>query len=130
MDEELQLTISCDTNGRLLEGEKKYRLHLPPDIPASVFWSIIIYDTLSRFIIHTDQPWPSVFSNKKNLACNNDGSIDVWFGPEPINVKESNWIKTKPGKRWYMILRLYYPLESWFNKKWQHGEIEEITKLS
>lgn len=104
MDEELQLTISCDTNVRLLEGEKKYKLHLPLDIPASVFWSIIVYDTLSNFIIHTDQPWPSVFSNEKNLACNNDGSIDVWFGPEPTNGKESNWIKTKPGKRWYMIL--------------------------
>ncbi len=43
-----------------------------------------------------------------------------------IKGKESNWVKTIPGKQWYMILRLYYPLESWFDKKWRPGEIEEI----
>jgi len=110
----------------MLEGEKKYKFHLPPDIPASDFWSILVYDLSSRLLIHTDQPWPSVFSNVKNLVYNSDGSVDVWFGPEIIKGKESNWIKTEPGKKWYMILRLYYPLESWFDKRWKPGEIEEL----
>jgi len=126
MAEELQIIISNDTNGRMLEGEKKYKFHLPPDIPASDFWSILVYDLSSRLLIHTDQPWPSVFSNVKNLVYNSDGSVDVWFGPEIIKGKESNWIKTEPGKKWYMILRLYYPLESWFDKRWKPGEIEEL----
>ena len=126
MNEELQLTISYDTNGRLLGGEKKYKLHLPPDIPASDFWSIIVYNPFNRLIIHTDQLWPSVFSNKKNLVCNDDGSVDIWFGPETIIGKEYNWVKTIPGQRWYMVLRLYYPLESWFDKTWRPGEIEEL----
>jgi hypothetical protein len=126
MDKELQITISNDANGRLLDGEKNYKLHLPHDIPASDFWSIIVYDTLSRLIIHTDQSWPSVFSSDKNLIYNDDGSVDVWFGPETIKGKESNWVKTIPGKKWYMVLRLYYPLESWFNKKWQPGAVEEL----
>ena len=46
--------------------------------------------------------------------------------PTEIEGKENNWVKTIPGGQWYMILRLYYPLESWFDKKWQPGEIEEI----
>jgi hypothetical protein len=29
-----------------------------------------------------------------------------------------------PGKGWFMILRLYGPLEPWFNKTWRPGEIE------
>ena len=125
---ELQIVISYDSKGNLLEGGKKYKIHLPADIPASEFWSVIVYDSIRRLIIHTDQPWPSVFSSDKNLVYNNDKSVDVWFGPEALKGKEHNWIKTEPRKKWHMILRLYYPLESWFDKKWQPGEIEEITK--
>ena len=126
MDGELQHIISHDSKGHLLEGEKEYKLHLPSDIPASVFWSIIVYDAVTHLIINSGQPWPSVFSSNKNLVYNNDNSVDVWFSPNPVNEKNNNWIKIEPGKRWYMILRLYYPLESWFNKKWQPGAIEEL----
>jgi hypothetical protein len=125
--EELQHYISYDSKGCLLEGGKKYKLHLPSDIPASEFWSIIVYDSLSRLIIHTDQPWPSVFSNNKNLVYNNDGSLDAWFGPDSIAGKENNWVKTIPGTLWYMVLRLYFPSESWFDRKWKPGEIEELA---
>jgi len=124
---ELQQIISSDSKGHLLEGGKKYKLHLPPGIPASDFWSIVVYDFLSRLIIHTNQPWPSVFSTNKKLVYNNDGSVDAWFGPKSIKGNENNWMQTIPGKNWFMILRLYYPLESWFDKSWRPGEIEEIT---
>ena len=122
----MQITISFDSKGHLLEGGKSYKLNLPEGIPASDFWSIIVYDALSRLMIHTSQPWPSVFSSDRNLVCNKDKSVDVWFGPESGKEKESNWVKTIPGKEWYMILRLYYPLESWFDKSWRPGEVEEL----
>jgi hypothetical protein len=127
---ELQHKISYDSKGNLLEGEKKYKIHLPSNIPASEFWSIIVYDLLSRLIIHTDQPWPSVFSSNKNLFCNRDGSVDVWFGPESVKGKDNNWVKTIPGQQWYMVLRLYYPLESWFDGTWRLGEIELLTIMT
>jgi hypothetical protein len=126
MPGELQLTITYDINGRPLVGEKRYKLLLPPDIPASEFWSIIVYDQYSRLMIHTDQLWPSVYSNEKNLFYNNDGSVNVWFGPDLIKGIENNCVKTIPGNRWFMILRLYYPLESWYNRRWRPGEVEEI----
>lgn len=128
MNGELQKIVSCDSKGNQLEGGKKYKLHLPPEIPASDFWSILVYDLQDRLLINTDQPWPSVHSSNKNLIYNNDGSVDAWFGPDCIEGKENNWVKTIPGRQWYLILRLYNPLESWFSKKWQPGEIEEITK--
>ena len=122
----MQHIISSDSNGNLLEGAKKYQLHLSANIPASDFWSIIVYDSLSRLIIQNDQPWPSVFSSNTHLTCNSDGSVDAWFGPDVISGKESNWVKTIPGKQWYMILRLYYPLKAWFDKTWRPGELEEL----
>jgi hypothetical protein len=130
IEEEMQHIISYDSKGNLLEGNKEYKLHLTSDIPASDFWSVIVYDPLSRLIIHTDQPWPSVFSSNKNLVYNNDGSVDAWFGPESGEGKENNWVKTIPGKKWYMILRLYYPLESWFDRTWRPGEIEPLANMT
>ena len=38
--------------------------------------------------------------------------------------KEKNWVQTIPGKSWNTLLRLYGPLEPWFNKTWRPGEIE------
>jgi hypothetical protein len=126
MEEELHYKVSSDANGNPLDGGKNYKIHMPPDIPASQFWSVIVYDHPSQLIISTDQSWPSVFSSSTKLLVNHDGSVDVWFGPQALVSKENNWIKTLPGKGWLMILRLYYPLESWFDKSWQPGEIEEV----
>ncbi len=50
------------------------------------------------------------------IVHNNDGSVDAWFGPDAIEGKESNWVKTIPGKKWFIVLRLYYPLKDWFDK--------------
>jgi hypothetical protein len=110
----------------MFEGGKRYKLHLPQNIPASDFWSIIVYDAQSQLMIPSGQAWPSVFSTSSSLVNNKDGSIDVWFGPGTDNNKESNWIKTLPGRNWFLILRLYYPLGNWFDNSWRPGEIEEI----
>ena len=53
--------------------------------------------------------------------------MDVYFGPKPLPDKESNWIQTIPGKGWNVILRLYGPLQPWFDKSWRPGEIEEAS---
>ena len=55
---------------------------------------------------------------------NKDGSVDFYFGPKAPTGKEGNWIQTVPGKGWFAILRLYGPLDPWFDNEWQPGEIE------
>jgi hypothetical protein len=126
MEEGLKYKASFDINGKPLDGNKNYRLHLPPDIPASDFWSVLVYDNNTRLIIETNQPWPSVHSRSSKLFINQDGSVYVWFGPLAPPGNNKNWIQTIPGKGWNMILRLYFPLESWYNKSWRPGEIEEV----
>jgi hypothetical protein len=113
-----------DAKGQYLDGGKSYRLHLPPNIPAKKFWSLVVYDPQTRSMLQTNQPYPSVSSLKKGIIINPDSSVDVWFGPEPPSGREANWIQTAPGKGWFTILRLYGPLEPWFDKSWQPGEIE------
>jgi hypothetical protein len=113
-----------DAAGRYLDGGETYRLHLPPNIPAKDFWSILVYDPQTRSMLQTDQQFPSVSSQTESLVVNPDGSVDVYFGPETRAGTESNWIQTIPGKGWYVGLRLYGPLESWFDKTWRPGDIE------
>jgi hypothetical protein len=126
MEEELKYIVTFDAHGNPLEGGKNYKFYLPPNIPANDFWSVIVYDNQTRLIIQSDQKWPSVFSSCQTLIVNHDGSVDIWFGPKAPVDNNSNWIQTIPGMRWNMILRLYTPTESWFNKTWRPGEIEEV----
>ena len=113
-----------DSKGNPLDGGKNYKLHLPPNIPVANFWSVILYDDQTRSMLQTDQQWPAVSSQTKGILVNADGSVDVFFGPKAPAGKEHNWVQTVPGKGWNTLLRLYGPLEPWFNKTWRPGEIE------
>jgi hypothetical protein len=125
MEDEVQYIASFDSCGNNLDGDKNYILHLPPDIPVKDFWSVIVHDKLTRLMIRTDQVWPSVYSSCEKLLVNQDSSVEVYFGVRYPDDKK-NWIKTIPGKSWYMILHLYGPMELWYNKTWRPGEIEEV----
>ena len=115
-----------DAGGRYLDGGRTYKLHLPPAIPVKDFWSLTVYDPQTRSMLQTDQRFPMVGSQRPGLQPNADTSVDVYFGPEPPAGKESNWIQTVPGKGWFTFLRLYGPLEPWFDKTWRPGEIELV----
>jgi len=88
------------------------------------FWSVIVYDNQTRSMMQTDQRFPSVSSQTKGLKVNNDGSVDVYFGPTAPAGEEKNWAQTIPGKSWNILLRLYGPLQPFFDKTWRPGEIE------
>ncbi|MDO3387822.1 DUF1254 domain-containing protein [Gilvimarinus sp. SDUM040013] len=118
---------ATDTNGDILDGSKTYKVHLPPNIPAQNFWSFVAYDNQTRSMLQTDQQFPSIGSQNKSLVVNDDSSVDIWFGPKPVQGHENNWVQTVPGKGWNLVLRLYGPDEAWFDKTWRPGELEPVN---
>jgi len=66
--------------------------------------------------------------SRMDLVKNEDGSVDLYFGPEPPKGLEKNWIPTVPGKGWFAYLRLYAPTESYFDRSWQLPDIEEVAR--
>ena len=54
---------------------KSYRLHVPPNVPVSAFWSLTLYDTATRSMIQNSGN-DSARSGNDNLKANTDGSVD------------------------------------------------------
>ena len=119
-----------DASGQYLKGDNNYRLHLPPNVPAKDFWSMVAYDPQTRSFLQTDQQFPSLSSQRTDLIINPDNSMDIYFGPKAPPGKESNWIQTIPGKSWCAAFRLYGPGQAWFDKTWRLGEIELVPKIN
>jgi hypothetical protein len=113
-----------DAEGNFFDGSKHYQLRLPADVPAKNFWSICVYDTQTRSELQTGQPFPSLNNLRGSLQANDDGSVDILFGPEEPAELATNWIQTVPGKGWFVALRLYGPLDPWFDQTWRPGDIE------
>jgi len=115
-----------DKDGNYLYGDKNYKLNIPANVPAKDFWSVVVYDPQTRSQLQTSQRFPSKNNKKAGLVENADGSVDLYFSPKPPKGKEGNWIETVPGKGWFVLLRLYGPLDPWFDNEWQPGEFEII----
>jgi len=116
-----------DSLGNPYDGGKTYKVTLPKGIPARAFWSFTLYDNQTRSMLDTPQRYPRAGSQSYPSPAaepNADGSTTVYFGPkQPEGVKRGNWIQTVPDKGWFVLLRLYSPLESFFTKQWRPSEI-------
>ena len=115
-----------DADGNALDGSKNYKMTVPANPPAEDFWSFTLYDNQTRSMLQTDKQFPALGSSDASVVQNEDGSTDIYFGPKPPKGKEGNWLQTMPGKGWNTVMRLYGPLEPWFDKTWRPGEIDLV----
>ena len=116
-----------DKDGNTFDGSLTYKVNVPANAPMKDFWSFTIYDNQTRSMLQTDEQFPGIDSNKEGLVQNEDGSYDIFIGPEAPDGKENNWIQTVPGKGWNTIFRLYGPLEPWFDKTWRPSDFELVN---
>jgi hypothetical protein len=115
-----------DSEKKVFDGTKTYRLRIPPNPPAKNFWAVTLYDNQTRSQLQTSQLFPTIGSQTEGLKKNADGSYDIYFGPKPPKGLENNWLETVPEKGWFVALRMYGPLQAWIDKTWRPGEIELV----
>lgn len=115
-----------DKNDNWFDGGKSYALRVPANAPAKLFWSVTVYDSLQRVLIDNGRNIADK-SSRSDITKNSDGSVDIYFGPEPPAGHEKNWIPTVPGKAWFAYFRLYGPLEAYFDRSWKLPDIEKAN---
>jgi hypothetical protein len=116
-----------DADGNYLTGEHSYKLHLPPNPPARLFWSLTLYNPVNGTMIDNGQPFPSINGLDARVEANDDGSFDLYCSPElPDGVPEANWLRTNPGEGFQVNLRLYGPTEPFYDGTWIPGDLERL----
>jgi hypothetical protein len=114
-----------DADGHPLHGDNTYRLHVPADVPVKQFWSVTVYskETAALFRESTHVALGSV---SPSVQKNEDGTTDIYFGPEAPAGHESNWLETPAGNGWWPWFRFFGPEDPLFEKTWSLPDIEKL----
>lgn len=122
----IYLETHRDKDGDWLEGGKNYRLRISPNPPMEEFWAVSVYSMDSRTLIKNTADKAELSSNTKGLHKNDDGSIELYFGPTSPPGKEANWVETEKGTFWFAYFRLYAPTQAYFDKSWPLPDFERV----
>ncbi len=115
-----------DADGDFLDGSKAYKLHLPPNPPAALFWAVTAYNITDGTMTEAPQLMPSI-NAYNNVAKNSDGSVDIYFGPsKPSGAADSNFIQTVKGRAVLVAVRLYGTGVEFFDQTWKPDDVVKI----
>jgi hypothetical protein len=120
------LMSTKDKNDRPFDGSGTFRLTVPPGVPVRQYWSATAYDRATHGLIR-DMPRASRSSQNPGLQVNDDGSVEVYFGPAAPSGKESNWVPTSPTGEFEVLFRFYGPEKTLFEKTWKLPDIEKVS---
>jgi len=126
---QVYMTTKRDSEGRMLRADRIYKLHVPKDVPVGQFWALTLYSESTR------RPYDNggseirsvnLDSTMKDLTYNEDGSIDLFIGPDAPEGMERNHMKTVGDDGWFVYFRLYAPEDAFFAKSFKLGDFEEV----
>jgi hypothetical protein len=115
-----------DADGDLMHGSQTYKLHLPPNPPAALFWAATAYNITDGTMTAAPQLMPSI-NGMNNVTKNGDGSIDLYFGPnKPADTPDSNWIQTVDGRDFLVAFRLYGSGVEFYDQSWKPDDLVKV----
>jgi hypothetical protein len=116
-------------------GKGGKHIILPPDwkgeIPAGYYTgqstTYRVFLIIRSLPLETDQGKAALHSLFKLKDVAKTGAIELYFGPSAPAGKEGQWVKTNPGKGWFVYLRLYGPEAAAFDGSWKPGDFEAVS---
>jgi hypothetical protein len=114
-----------DAKGNGLDGGSTYRLRVPASAPVHQYWSATAYDGTTHALIR-NTACSSRASTSAGLVANEDGSVDVFFGPTAPDGASSNWVPTKACTSFEVLFRFFGPDQRLFDKTWKLPDIERV----
>jgi hypothetical protein len=121
------LLSSKDSAGQWLDGGENYKLNVPANVPVSQFWSVIAHDNeTASWITDIPEGKEMVGSLTEGLKKNQDGSVDVYFGPKAPKGESVNWLPTVKGKRFFLLFRFYGTKPAVFDQSWQLNDVQKV----
>jgi len=119
-----------DKDGEDYDGARTYFLHVPANVPVDQYWSLTAYDRETHALIqNVDRA--SRASNASEVKRNDDGSVDLYLGPQAPAGREANWIPTDPARKFELMFRLYGPKPEFFEKTaWALPDVEKLEAVA
>ncbi|UJP09088.1 DUF1254 domain-containing protein [Microbacterium sp. KUDC0406] len=114
-----------DSDGAFFSSAASYRMRLPAHVPVSQFWSVTMYDARTHAFIRDNTKY-SVSSQTPGLITNDDGTVDVYFGPRAEPGQEANTIETGDSDAFELMFRFYGVGKDVMTKQWALSDVERI----
>jgi hypothetical protein len=119
-----------DAKGEKLDGTRRYRIHVPKELPVDAFWSISIYEVEpDGRVFFADNPIHryAIGDRTRGLKRNSDGSIDILVQREkPAEDQLANWLPAPASGHAHLILRLYQPRAEILNGSFAFPALERL----
>lgn len=114
-----------DSSQQVLSGKHRYRIRWNNDElpPVGAFWSLTIYDSAGYMIENSINRYRLGSNNELNW--NTDGSLQLQLQNTAPDTQGANWLPV-PEDEFNMVLRMYWPDESFLQGQWQLPIIERL----
>ena len=87
---------------------------------------VVAYDLETAAWIR-DMAKVGIDSSREEVVVNEDGSVDIYFGPTVPDGKDANWIPTVEGRKFFLLFRFYGPEPAVFDGSFKLNDIERIN---
>ncbi|NNL22683.1 MAG: DUF1214 domain-containing protein, partial [Ignavibacteriaceae bacterium] len=127
---QVYMTTKRDSEGRFFRADKNYKITIPKDVPVAQFWALTLYSENTRRPYDnggTELTSANLDSRMEQLQYNDDGSVDIYIGPDTPEGMESNHMKTVDEDGWWVYFRLYAPTQPYFDKTWQLPDFKKLN---
>ncbi|MBT1671717.1 DUF1214 domain-containing protein [Curtobacterium flaccumfaciens] len=114
-----------DADGELFDSTRSYRLRVPANVPVSQYWSVTMYGGDDHTFIRGNTKY-SVSSHTPGLTVNDDGTVDVFFGPHAAPGLEANSIDTGDSTSFELMFRFYGVGAEVMGKHWKLTDVRRI----